>query len=329
MNQDPLPPALQRRRFGNTNLFVPPISIGCAPLASMADAFLYAVSEEDAIATIHAAIESPLNFLDTAAHYGDGESERRIGLALKERGGLPDGTIVETKAGRHVPTNDYRGETVKRRFERSLELMGLDRVDILYLHDAEHTTFEAAMSPGGPVEVLQEAKRQGLTSYLGVASGPNEVELTYIETGIFDAVITHNRYTLLSRIAEPVIAEANRRGMAVLNAAPYGSGMLAKGSAAYPRYAYQTASAAYIETTRAYEAICARYGIPLAAVALQFSTNDPRITSTIVGMSHPQRLQQTIDLLLTEIPAACLEEIHAVPVPDSEDPEKYRWIAQN
>jgi D-threo-aldose 1-dehydrogenase len=113
--------------------------------------------------------------------------------------------------------------------------------------------------------------------------------------------------------------------MAVLNAAPYGSGMLAKGTIAYPRYAYQPASEMMIKTTRAYEAICARYGIPLAAVALQFSTNDPRITSTIVGMSNPNRLQQTIDLMLTEIPIDCLEEINAVPVLTGDDPEKDRW----
>lgn len=304
-------PALQRRTFGKTDLMAPPISIGCAPIGNAAS-----VSEKDAIATILAALASPFNHIDTAALYGDGKSERRIGLALREFGGLPAGAILQTKAGRHVPTNDFSGSMVRQRFERSLALLGVDQVDVLYLHDAESTTFEAAMAPGGPVEVLQDAKRQGLTKYLGVASGPNEVELQYIETGLFDAVITHNRYTLLDRQADKVIAEAHRRGMAVLNAAPYGSGMLAKGSAAYPRYAYRPASAAMVETTRIFEDICAHYDVPLAAVALQFSTYDPRITSTIVGMSHPDRLRQTVELLLTEIPAACFDEINAVPRPE-------------
>jgi len=325
MSDDSLPAALRPRRFGSTDLMLPPIAVGCAPLGNMVDTFAYAVSEADAIATIHATVASPFNYIDTAAHYGDGESERRIGLALKEIGGLPAGAVLQTKAGRHVPTNDYSGPMVKQRFERSLELLGIDKVDILYLHDAEHTTFEAAMAPVGPVEVLQDARRQGLTRFIGVASGPNDVELAYIETGLFDAVITHNRYTLLNRTADEVIEAAHQRGMAVLNAAPYGSGMLAKGTLAYPRYAYQPASATLVETTRKYEEICGRYGVPLAAVALQFSTNDPRITSTIVGMSNPARLQQTIDLLLTEIPVDCLEEIAAVPIPRAEDPEKDRW----
>ena len=325
MSNESLPAALQRRRFGQTDLFVPPVAVGCAPLGNMVDTFAYAVSEEDAIETILAAVASPLDYIDTAAHYGDGESERRVGLALKRLGGLPNGAILQTKAGRYVPTNDYSGPMVRSRFERSLELLGVDRVDVLYLHDAEHTTFEAAMAPGGPVEVLLDANRQGLTRYIGVASGPNDVELAYIETGLFDAVITHNRYTLLNRTGDEVIDAAHRRGMAVLNAAPYGSGMLAKGTLAYPRYAYQPASDAFVKTTQAYEAICERYGVPLAAVALQFSTNDPRVTSTIVGMSNPNRLAQTVDLLTTEIPPACLEEIMAVPIPAAEDPEKDRW----
>jgi D-threo-aldose 1-dehydrogenase len=325
MSQDSLPGVLRTRPFGSTDLMVPPIAVGCAPLGNMVDTFKYAVSETDAIATIRATVASPLNYIDTAAHYGDGESERRIGLAIQELGGLPSGTVLQTKAGRHVESNDYSGAMVRHRFERSLALLGVEQVDVLYLHDAEHTTFEAAMAPGGPVEVLQDAKRQGLTRFIGVASGPNHVEMQYIETGLFDAVITHNRYTLLNRTANEVIDAAHGRGMAVLNAAPYGSGMLAKGTIAYPRYAYQPASEMMIKTTRAYEAICARYGIPLAAVALQFSTNDPRITSTIVGMSNPNRLQQTIDLMLTEIPIDCLEEINAVPVLTGDDPEKDRW----
>lgn len=325
MTEPSVPSVLARRPFGQTPLEVPPIAIGCAPLGNMVDTFQYAVSEEDAIATIKAALASPLDYIDTAAHYGDGESERRIGIALRQLGGLPEGAILQTKAGRDAKVNDYSGEMVKIRFERSLDLLGLDQIDIVYLHDAEHTTFEAAMSPGGPVEVLKVFQQQGVIKYLGVASGPIDVESQYVETGLFDAVITHNRYTLLNRTADPLIDLAHERGMAVLNAAPYGSGMLAKGTVAYPRYAYQPASSELVETTRQYEAICARYGVPLAAVALQFSTRDPRITSTIVGMSHPERILQTIDLLTTEIPADCWAEINAVPIPEPDDPEKNRW----
>jgi D-threo-aldose 1-dehydrogenase len=316
---------LARRPFGTTGMTVPPIAVGCAPLGNMPETFAYAVSEDDALATVRAALASPINYLDTAALYGDGESERRVGLVLRELGGLPAGAILQTKQGRDPQTNDYSGETVKRRMERSLRLLGLDHVPIVYLHDAEWTTFEAAMAPGGPVEVLRRFKEQGVIGHLGVASGPNEVELQYIEAGIFDAVITHNRYTLLNRTAEPVIAAASERGMAVLNAAPYGSGILAKGPDAYPRYAYQDATPELVERTRQIAAICDRFGVPLPAAALQFSLRDPRITATIVGMSRPERVQQTIDYARHPIPNAVWEEIAALPDLPEEDPERHRW----
>jgi len=304
---------------------VPPISVGCAPLGDMKDTFMYSVTEADAVATVRTALASPIDYIDTAALYGDGESERRVGLALRELGGLPDGAVLQTKQGRDPKTNDYSGETVKRRLERSLELLGLDRLQVVYLHDAEWTTFEEAMAPGGPVEVLRSYQDQGVIRHLGVASGPNDVELQYIETGLFDAVITHNRYTLLNTSADPLIEAASQRGMAVLNAAPYGSGMLAKGPEAYPRYCYQQASEEMIARTHELAAICYRYDVPLAAAALQFSLRDPRIVNTIVGMSRPERIEQTINFARQPIPDDLWAEIEALPPLPADDPETNRW----
>jgi D-threo-aldose 1-dehydrogenase len=148
--------------------------------------------------------------------------------------------------------------------------------------------------------------------------------MQYVETGAFDAVITHNRYTLLNRSAEPLIQMAWQRGMALLNAAPYGSGLLAKGPAAYPRYAYSDAPSDLLERARVMAAICQSFDVPLAAAALQFSLRDTRIVSTIVGMSRPERLQQTLDLAAYAIPDelwARLAEHAGAPV----DPEAVRW----
>lgn len=303
---------LNRRPLGKIAPDVAAISIGCAPLGSMPDTFDYAVTEANARATVIAALQSPLNYIDTAAWYGDGESERRVGLALTELGGLPQGAFLQTKEGCN-PEGDYSGETVKRRFERSLDLLGVDRIELVFLHDAENTTWEEAWAPGGPLEVLQSLKAGGLIGYLGVASGPIELEIQYVESGIFDAVITHNRYTLLNRAADPLLTLAHERGLAVLNAAPYGSGMLAKGPAQYPRYAYQTAGNEAVAQAFRHQDICDRYGVPLAAAALQFSLRDPRIANTIVGMTRPERIRQTLAFAEWEIPEACWEEILAEP----------------
>lgn len=317
-------PSLARVAFGSSGLQVPPIAVGCAELGDMVDSFDYSVPEDRALETVRAFLKSPLNFIDTAAHYGDGESERRIGMVLRELGGLPKDAILETKAGRYVPTDDYSGEMVKRRFERSLALLGVDKVHACYLHDAEWTTFENAMSKGGPVEVLRSYKEQGAIKNLGVASGPIDVEMQYIETGLFDALITHNRYTLLNRTALPILQAAKRRGMAVVNAAPYGSGILAKGPDEYARYAYHAASHEIVAATRQIQTICAKHNVPMAAAALQFSMRDPLIDVTIVGMSRPERVQETIDLATIAIPDQLWIDLDDVPT-FSIDPEIGRY----
>jgi len=303
---------LARRPLGAIGTPVAPIAIGCAPLGNMPDTFDYEVSEADALATVRAALASPLNYLDTAAHYGDGESERRIGLVLRELGGLPEGAFLQTKIGADAD-GDYSGETVRRRFARSLELLGRDHIDLVFLHDPERTTYEDAFATGGPIEVLQGFREQGTIGHLGVAGGPIEMEIRYVESGVFDAVITHNRYTLLNRVAEPLLDLAAARGVALLNAAPYGSGMLAKGPDAYPRYAYRAAPEASLQRAHRLAEICGHHGVPLAAAALQFSMRDPRIAVTIVGMSKPERIPQTLNLAQHPIADALWDEIATVP----------------
>src|SRR5258707_4082126 len=176
---------------------------------------------------IRAAQDNPIICMDTTAAYGDGESERRIGLVLREQGGLPAGYVLSTKADRDLRTGDFSGEQFKRSVERSLKLLGLDRLQMVFVHDPEHTTFEAAMAPGGPVEVLQRFKADGVIEHIGVAGGPIDMLIRYVETGAFEAVITHNRYILLNQSAEPLIELAYQRGLGAVNAAPYGSGLLA------------------------------------------------------------------------------------------------------
>ncbi len=304
--------SLSRRPFGATGISVPPIAVGCAPLGNMPDTFGYGVSEEEALATVRAALDSPIDYLDTAASYGESESERRVGLVLRERGGLPPGAVLETKIGRE-PEGPYDGDSTKRRLERSLKLLGVDRLEIVYLHDPEAIGFEAAMAPGGPVATLERYRDEGVIGHLGVAGGPIDLMTRFVETDRFAAVITHNRYTLLNRIAEPLLTLAHEKGIAVLNAAPYGSGILAKGPEAYPRYAYQDAESEMVARATAIAEICERHGVPLAAAALQFSLRDPRITATIVGMSKPGRIAETIALARTAIPAALWDDLAEIP----------------
>jgi D-threo-aldose 1-dehydrogenase len=291
---------------------VPPIAIGCAPLASMPDTFAYSVPAELAHATVRAALESELNWLDTAAKYGHGESERRIGHVLGELGGFPDSAFLDTKIGQ---TQDGRFDAASTRelFARSQDLLGIETFDLVFLHDPEQREWDELIAPGGPVEALFELRDEGKIRHVGIAGGPIDLLMHAIDSQPFEAVITHNRYTLLNRSAEPLIAHCAEKGIPVLNAAPYGSGILAKGPDRYPRYAYSDVEGEMLDRARQLEGICSTYGVPLAAAALQFSLRDERITGTIVGMSRPERIEQTIELATIDIPDECWGALLAVP----------------
>ncbi|TVY09004.1 aldo/keto reductase [Paenibacillus cremeus] len=317
-------PLLSLRPLANTGLMVSPLCVGAAPLGDMPETFGFGVPEDIALATVRAAFASDINFLDTAAAYGDGESERRIGKIVRENGGLPQGYVLATKADRCLKTGDFSGEQIKRSIEGSLERLGLDHLQYVYIHDPEHTTFDNVMGPGGPLEVLKSFKEQGVIGHIGMSGGPVDMLIRYIETGEFSAVETHNRYTLLNRSADPLLDVANRLGVAVINAAPYGSGMLAKGPDASTRYAYSEAPPLLIERAKAYAKVCQDFHVPLAAAALQFSMRDPRVTSTVVGMTKPERVAQTLELASFPIPAELWTAIEGIGF-DTDDPEASRW----
>jgi D-threo-aldose 1-dehydrogenase len=301
--------ALDLRPLGTTGLLVPPLCVGCAPLGDMPETFTYGVAEAQALATIRAAFAGPIPFLDTAASYGDGESERRIGLVVRERGGMPPGVVIATKADRDLQTGEFSGDQMRRSVERSLRLLGVDRLQLCYLHDPEHIGFAAAMAPGGPVAALRRLHEEGVIHHLGIAGGPIAMMTQFVATGLFEAAISHNRYTLLNQEAEPFWDACRQHGVAALNAAPYGSGILAKGPSAYPRYMYGRASEGYLRRAAVMEALCRRYDVPLAAAALQFSLRDPRIVSTIVGMSKPERLTETLALAQAPIPDELWQDV--------------------
>ncbi|MEV6636665.1 aldo/keto reductase [Actinoplanes sp. NPDC051470] len=307
------------RPLGGTGLAVTALCVGTSPLANMPRLYGYEVSEERAVATVGAALDSPaVNFIDTSNGYGvDGTAERRIGIALRDRGGLPTGTVLATKVDPDPRTGEFSGRRARTSLEESLQRLGVDHIQLLHLHDPERISFDEATAPGGPVEALADLKRQGLVAHLGVAGGPVALMQQYLDTGVFEVVLTHNRYTLLDRSAEELFRVAHERGIGVLNAAPYGGGMLARGPATQGKYAYRERNDAIAAAAIAMAAAADRFGVPLAAAALQFSLRAPFIDSTVVGVSSPERVQQTLDLTGTPIPDELWADLEAlVPGPD-------------
>ena len=298
---------LERRTLGRTGLRVTPLCIGTSPLGNTPLPYEHDVALDDAVATVRRVLDGPINFLDTGNNYGD--AERRIGIVLQELGGIPDGFVLQTKVDRDMATGDFNGDRVRRSIEESLERLGLDRLGLVYLHDPENISFDEGVARGGPLEALQALRGYGVIAHLGVAGGPIDLMQRYIRTGAFDAVITHNRFTLIDQSAEPLLDEAAELGVAVLNGAPFGGGILAGAPHARGYYAYSDASPALLERIEAMRTACDRHGVPLAAAALQFSLREPRIASTIVGASKPERIDRMLEFVAWQIPGELWAEL--------------------
>ncbi len=303
---------MRTRTLGRTGLRVTPLCVGTSALGSMPASYGYEVADRQALDTLRHVFAGPITFVDTSNEYGvDGASEKRIGAVLRELGGVPDGFLVATKVD--PKDGDFSGRRVRASVEESRQRLGMDLLPLVYLHDPERISFEEGMAAGGPVEAMRALRAEGVIGHLGVAGGPIDLLRRYAATGVFQAVITHNRFTLVDRSAQPLLDECAAAGIAVVNGAPFGGGMLAKGTDATRHYGYRPAPPAVLQAAREIERACRRHGVPLAAAALQFSTRDPRITSTIVGITRPERVEQMVALAEHPIPDELWAEVKPAP----------------
>jgi D-threo-aldose 1-dehydrogenase len=310
--------------LGHTNLFVSRLCFGLGPIGNMPETYGYSVEPERARDTVRAVLDSPVNFLDTSRNYGFGRSEERIGEVIRERGGLPHGFVISSKLDRDMETNKFDGARARRSLEESLKTLHVDHIQLLHVHDPEHASSVSDVTgPKGALAELFRMKEEGLAQAVGLAAGRVDIMMPILRDWEFDAIITHNRFTLVNRNAEAMMDYARKHGIAVLNAAPYSGGVLAKGTASHKRYVYQLASPEMLAPIARIEQACARHGIPPGAAALQFSMRDERVTSTICGISKPERIRQTLDWARYPIPQEVWDELMALPS-ESGDPEATR-----
>ncbi len=315
---------IEKRIIKDTGVAVTSLCFGTSGLGDMPDTYGYEVPEARARETLDAIFESEVNFIDTSNNYGFGRSEQRIGDAIRARGGLPDGFVISTKLDRDIETGRFDADRARRSLEESLTRLGLDSVPVLHLHDPEHAADLTEITrDGGAMDELFKMKEEGLAQAVGLAMGRNDLMNDLIRKWPFDTLISHNRWTLLNRSAEEIFAYAHAQGMAILNAAPYAGGVLAKGADVMPKISYSPADASALEPVRRIEAACADHAVAPGAAALQFSMNDPRIASTVVGVSKPERVTQTLGWASEVIPQALWDLLADIPA-DMSDPEAHR-----
>ena len=285
------------------------LGLGTSPLGGLFEA----VSEDTARATVDRAWEMGVRYFDTAPLYGSGLAEERLGAALASR--PREEYSISTKVGRVLTPGepsphfvgapplgtvfDYTPDGIRRSLAGSLERLGLDRVDIVLLHD--------------PEEHMDETRRatdavRGLAEWVGVGTNLVSTAVGLVTRGEVDVVLLAGRYTLLDRSAEaellPLCAE---RGVPVLAAGVFNSGVLAGGST----FHYESAPEEILSRRSALEATCARYDVPLPAAALQFPLRHPAVVSVVVGARSPEEIDEDARLLEFPVPDELWSEIDA------------------
>ena len=304
------------RTLGGTGLQVTAVCVGGAPLGGMPETFGYDVPQDEAVSLVEAVLASPIRVLDTSNGYSNGESERRIGLGIARFGGLPPDVLVVTKVDPR--DGDFSGRRVRESVRESSERLGIDTLPLVHLHDPEFYDWDDLTSPGGAVDTLVRLREEGIITHIGVAGGDTRVLSRYLDLDVFEAVLVHNRLTLVDRSAEGLVQRATAQGLGVVNAAVYGGGILADPRAGSTQYGYREASPATLKAVRWMAELCSRWGTDLATAALQFSLRDPRVHFTVVGISKPRRLDGLLAAAGVELRQEFWDELETL-VPDPEN----------
>lgn len=331
-------PGTEWRRLGGSEVTVPPLSLGTAPLGN-----LYSeVPEEVAYETLRRALRLGLAYVDTAPHYGLGLAERRLGQIL---GDLPrESFVLATKVGRLLrpaaageyvdpeayvtapsPSRPYKRvwdfsrDGVRRSIEESLQRLGLDRVDIAYLHDPDEHEREV-FETGYPA--LAELRDEGVVGAIGAGMNQARMLTRFVRETDVDAVLCAGRYTLLDHTArQELLPACLERGTSVVIGGVYNSGLLADPRPGAP-FDYAPAPAGLVGRARQLGATCQRYGVPLRAAAMRFPAAHPAVATVLIGARSPEEVEDGVAMAAYDVPQALWDGLRAaeqlpadVPVP--------------
>ena len=309
---------VQKRAIRDTGVEVPALGVGTAGIGGM----YAAVSEDDAIATVRHALDAGLSYLDTAPHYAQGMVEERVGRALA---GVPrERYVLSTKVGRiledaefppetifaDVPARetrwDFSGEGVRRSLDASLTRLGVDRVDIVYLHDPDDFV-EQALSEAYPA--LEKLRSEGVVRAIGVGMNQSAVPARFVTETDIDVVLLAGRYTLLDRSGlADLLPAAVERGRAVVIGGVFNSGLLADPRPGAP-YNYVPAPDDLVRRAQELRAVCERHGVKLTTAALQFPYSHPAVVSVLSGARSVAETDANLAALRTEVPDALWDEL--------------------
>ncbi|WP_340374341.1 aldo/keto reductase [Streptomyces sp. SS7] len=307
-----------------------PVELGRLGFGASVIGNLYRVTPADeARAAVETAWESGIRYFDTAPHYGLGLSERRLGGALR---GLPrDSYVISSKVGRLLVANDrprgmddegfvvrddlrrqwdFSRDGVLRSLEATLERTGLDRLDVVYLHDPDDHWRQAAEEA---VPALAELRDQGVIGAIGAGMNQSAMLARFLRETAVDLVMLAGRYTLLDQSAlDDVLPAARELGKAVVAVGVFNSGLLSRDHPAEGmKYDYQDAPPDLVARARAIAEVCTAHGTSLPAAAMAFPRTHPSIINVTLGMRNPEQVRRNVALHGQVIPDALWDDLRA------------------
>ncbi|QGN33493.1 aldo/keto reductase [Microlunatus sp. Gsoil 973] len=321
---------MRRRRVGATALELTELGFGGAPIGNLYSA----VSDEQAIAAVRAAWDGGIRYFDTAPHYGIGLSERRLGKALQE---FPrESFVISTKVGRLLVPNpsptgtdsdgfdtpddvvrvlDYSADGVRRSLDDSRQRLGLDRIDIALVHDPDDHLDQAAEES---IPALCELRAKGEIGAVGL--GMNYVDpllwfvtRDYPDGVSIDVILVAGRWTLLDRSARRLLDACAERGISVISAAPFNTGLLA--SPEPPRtgmFNYEPVTDEVLRTAQQFARIAREHGSQLPHAAVRFPLRHPAVASVLAGIRSPQEAGTNCELVADDLDASAWAAIDEV-----------------
>jgi len=305
-------------RIGRTNLFAPRVGLGTAVLGN----FQQAISDDDAVAVVGRALTDGVRYFDTAPLYGHGLAEQRLGTALAKT--PREDVVVSTKVGRLLrdgaprdesqyhdgvpyyrdvpaagPMWDFSDAGIRASVEESLQRTGLDRFDVLHLHDPDDHLAEAG-STG--YRTLRDLKAEGAVQAIGAGMNDSRALADLVRACDLDLVLVAGRYTLLDQSAmRDLMPLCEQREVSVVIGGVFNSGILVD-PAAGAHFNYRPADDDVLAKASAIQAICRRHDVPIAAAALQFPLAHPRVCTVLVGPRDIDELETDLSLFDVEIP---------------------------
>lgn len=309
------------------------LGFGAAPIGNL----YREVSDSEAFGAVEAAWQTGVRYFDTAPHYGLGLSERRLGVALAGR--PRDEYVISTKVGRllepfdgtglddegfAVPRHfrrvrDYSADGVRRSIESSLERLGTDRVEIVYIHDPDD---HWASAVGEAYPALEDLRSQGVIGAIGVGMNQWEMPERFVRETDIDVVMLAGRYTLLEQPSlVSFLPACVDRGVSVVACGVFNSGLLSKPVvAADAKYNYEDAPASLVARARSIAEVCERHGVTLPEVAIQFALGHPAVVSVVIGSRTAEQMNANAAYFSAPIPEDLWNELKALNLIDPEVP---------